>query len=218
MMLYEDNSNHGYRAAAHDARMSRLRALKTAAADMQVIATDDGFVEPTPSDVMMLGDPRVSPALRWGLADAAKRMGMMTPDQRADYRAELTHLDDGIAQLVARYGPEFGALGKFISPSRFQRRSVSARTVANHHVSAKLAKRDGSAPHVSDLNYLVDPRIPSGIRQRLIAVKRALDAAQPSRRREIAKSVGSDLLFQVDGLRSIIGADGVAALRRVLTS
>jgi hypothetical protein len=217
MMMYERDRTNEYRAATFDARVNKARALKAAVADMDTIAAD-GFTEPTPSDVMMLHDPRVPSSLRWGLADARKRMNMMTPDQRADFRPELTHLDDGIAALVAQYGTQFKALGKFISPSSMPGGSLASRVVQNHQVSAKLAKRDGQMPHVSDLNYLVDPRVPASLRQRLIAAKRALDGASQSQRRAITKSIGSDLLSQVDGLRRIIGADGVAALRRVLSS
>jgi hypothetical protein len=94
---------------------------------------------------------------------------------------------------------------------------VTSRLIANNQLAAKLAKRQ-QQPHACDLNYLVDPRVPGGIRRRLIAVKKALDAAPDSQRRAIAKSISPDLLHQVDALGRVIGADGVAALRRVVTA
>jgi hypothetical protein len=213
MMLYAEDESYKQRAAAHDARMSKARALSKAAADMEAIADD--FKEPTPSDVMMLHDPRVPAELRWGLTEARKRMNMMTPEQRTAYRPELTVLDNGITQLVARYGTEFKALSKFISSSSLPG-SVTSRVIENNLVSAKFAKRE-SAPHMCDLNYLVDPRVPPALRRRLMAFKNALDRAPINQRRAIAKSISPDLLHQVDALGRIIGADGVAALRRVVT-
>jgi hypothetical protein len=214
MMLYAEDESYKLRAAAHDARMSKARALSKAAADMEAIADD--FKEPTPSDVMMLHDPRVPAELRWGLTEARKRMNMMTPDQRITYRQGLTVLHNGIALLVARYGAKFKALSKFISPGSMPG-SATSRVIENHLVGAKFGKREG-APHMCDLNYLVDPRVPPGLRRRLIAVKKALDGAPINQRRAIAKSISPDLLHQVDALGRIIGADGVAALRRVVTA
>ena len=210
MMLNADDQRHKQRAADFDARHARANELKRGAADMGALANG----EPTPSDVMALHDPVVSPDLRSALVDARKRMWMMSPADRLAYRDELTPLDTAIKELVDQHGPRFAPLSKFISP-RGMPKKPDADFIENRHIDAKMAKYGGST-HACDLNYLVDPRIAPSLRRKLIDVKKALDAAPLQKRRALATTIAPSLIQQVDDLRALIGPDGVAALRRVL--
>jgi hypothetical protein len=210
MMLYADDQSHKQRAAVFDARIAHAVGLRKAAADMTAI--ENG--EPTPSDFMMVHDPAVSPDLRSAIVDARKRMWMMSPTDRLAYRDAISPLADAIQDLIDKRGFKYTPLMRLISPRSMPNRP-SERVIENHNVEAKLAKFDGTT-HACDLNYLIDPRLSPELRRRLIDAKKALDAAPRDRRRALAKSIAPDLLRRLDALRDVIGARGVAALRRVL--
>jgi hypothetical protein len=210
MMLFSQDDSHRQRAAAFDAKQAAAAALRKGAADMDALA--DG--EPTPSDVMMLHDPVVSPDLRSAIVDARKRMWMMSPKDRLAYRDAISPLAAAIQDLIDQHGFKYTPLMRLISPKSIPNK-LSDAVIENHHVDAKMAKFDGST-HACDLNYLVDPRISPGLRRQMIDVKRALDDAPRGQRRALGKVIGSNILRQIDGLRAVIGVDGVAALRRVL--
>jgi hypothetical protein len=212
MMLYADDQSYKRRAAAFDAKRAHAIGLRKAAADMGALANG----EPQPSDFMMLHDPVVSPDLRSAIADARKRMWMMSPRDRLAFRDAISPLADAIQDLIDTHGFKYTPLMRLINP-RSMPNKLSQQVIENHQIEAKLAKFDGTT-HASDLNYLVDPRVPPQLRRRLIDTKKALDAAPRDKRRALAKSIAPALLRQVDRLRDVIGPDGVAALRRVLAS
>ncbi|HEY1749582.1 MAG TPA: hypothetical protein VGG11_22835 [Xanthobacteraceae bacterium] len=212
MMLYAEDQSHKLRAAAFNARRARVVGMRKAAADMGALANG----EPQPSDFMMVHDPVVSPDLRNAIVDARKRMWMMLPKDRLAYREAISPLADAIQDLIDTHGFKYTPLMRLISP-RSMPNPLSDLVIENRQIEAKLVKFEGST-HACDLNYLVDPRVPASLRRRLIEAKRALDATPRERRSAMAKVIGFDLLRAVDRLQDAIGANGVAALRRVLGS
>jgi hypothetical protein len=212
MLLFDLNDDHRQRQADFERRRSTAETMRKAADTMTDLL--DGTTEPSAEDVAVLHDPAVDPQLRSSIIDARRRMGNMNRADRYDYRDNaLRPVSDAIEATIQRNGPSFAPLRRLISPGSF---GDSADQWVSPAATGKLAKYDGAARNACDLNYLVDVRVPAPVRRRLLDAKRALDASSPGERHLLSKSFSGTLSREVDGLARVVGADGVAALRRVL--
>jgi hypothetical protein len=210
MLLYESDDDHLNRSAAFRRRQALAEtAHKAADAAADIL---EGSREPSSDDIALLHSPSIDPTLRASIGEARKRMWNMTKEQRYEYSETLKPLAGQIEQAIRANGPDFAPLRRLIAPGSF----ADSADDAISPVTVKFAKREEGPRNAADLCVLVDARIPAQTRRRLLDAKRTLDAAPPRQRDFVRKCMAPRIGPEVDGLRRVVGAEGVAALRRVL--